>query len=279
MPDYLNFEPNFNDPQDVSSYDELPLWSALFGQLLFKYLPLRGSQAVLDIGYGTGFPLLDLALRLGPTCRVYGVDPWEAARRRALLKAARWEVSNAWPLPGDAAALPFRSGVFDLVVSNLGINNFSDPPAVLGEIHRVTGPRARLALTTNLVGTMQEFYAVYEATLLELGLEETLKTLQAHVAHRVTLQGMRSLFERSGFRMDVVHEETAVLRYADGSAFLNHFFIKRGFLPAWKAIPAPADLVAVFARLEAGLNRLAEERGELALTIPMAYIEAERIAL
>lgn len=277
MSNYLDFEPDFDDPQEVAGYDELPLWSALFGQLLFKYLPLRQHQAVLDIGYGTGFPLLDLALRLGPTCKVYGIDPWEAARQRALLKAARWQVSNAWPLPGDAAALPFRAGSFDLVVSNLGINNFSDPPAALKECWRVTAPNARLALTTNLVGTMQEFYAVYESTLLEMGMETAGQALRTHIAHRVTLESLADLFQRAGFRLAIVHEETAVLRYADGSALLNHFFIKRGFLPAWKAIPPAADLAAVFARLEAALNRLAGERGDLALTIPMAYVEAERI--
>jgi arsenite methyltransferase len=277
MPDYLAFQPDFNDPQEADSFDELPLWSAMFGLLLFKHLALRPDQVVLDIGYGTGFPLLELALRLGPTCRVYGVDPWGAARRRARLKAGLWQVGNAWPLPGDAAALPFRAGLFDLVVSNLGLNNFSDPATALQECGRVSKPGARLVLTTNLQGTMQEFYAVFETSLVELGQLQAVQALHKHVAHRATLQGLADLFQRAGFRLADIHEETGVLRYADGSAFLNHFFIKRGFMPAWKTIPDPAGLEAVFARLEANLNHLAQARGELALTIPMAYVEAEKV--
>ncbi len=277
MPAYLSFQPDFNDPQQAASYDELSLWSAMFGLLMFKHLPLRPGQVVLDVGYGTGFPLLELALRLGPTCKVYGIDPWEAARRRAREKAGLWQVPNAWPLPGDAAALPFPAERFDLVVSNLGLNNFSDPLAALQECRRVCRPSARLVLTTNLQGTMQEFYAVFENTLLELEQFQAVQALRKHVAHRATLKGMAELFQRTGFQLADVHEESAVLRYADGSAFLNHYFIKRGFMPAWKEIPAPANLEPVFTRLEAALNRLAQERGELALTIPMAYVEAVRI--
>jgi len=276
--DYLDYEPDFDDPLEVDSYDEVSLWGGMFGEMLFKYLPLRHDQAVLDLGYGLGFPLLDLAQRLGPTCRVYGIDPWGAARRRARFKAARWQVTNAWPLPGDAAALPFAAETFDLVVSNLGVNNFADPLAALLECGRVTRPGDCLALTTNLQGTMREFYEVYEAVLAEMGLDKALEALRKNVAHRATVAGLDELFQRAGFHIAIVHEQTGLLRYADGSAFLNHFFIKRGFLPDWKEIPEPAHRVEVFARLEAQLNRLAEARGELALTIPMAYVEAERIS-
>lgn len=57
----------------VDAYDELPLWSALFGALLLRHVPLRPARVALDIGCGTGFPLLELALRLGPTAHVYAI--------------------------------------------------------------------------------------------------------------------------------------------------------------------------------------------------------------
>ena len=37
----------------------------------------------------------------------------------------------------DGAALPFPDRTFDLIVSNLGVNNFSSPMATLGECSRV----------------------------------------------------------------------------------------------------------------------------------------------
>jgi ubiquinone/menaquinone biosynthesis C-methylase UbiE len=61
--------------------------------------------------------------------------------------------------------MSFADGTFDLLVSNLGINNFDDPPAVLCECRRVARPGAKLALTTNLQGHMQQLYGLYAQVL------------------------------------------------------------------------------------------------------------------
>ena len=140
--DYLTFAVDLNAPESVSVYDELSLWSAMFGLLLLRHIPLRHGMQVLDVGCGTGFPLFELAQRLGSTSRVYGLDPWEAALNRAKRKAQLWNVRNAELGQGDAAVMPFRNGQFDLIVSNLGLNNFDDPEAVLAECWRVTKPSA-----------------------------------------------------------------------------------------------------------------------------------------
>ena len=60
------------------------------------------------------------------------------------------------------------------------------------------------------------------------------------------------------------------MRFADGAALLNHHFIKLGFLDAWKKM-VPGNEQAIFSEL---LRRM---DGELHLTIPMAYVEAEVI--
>lgn len=276
MGDYLSATFDLSQPENVSVYDELPLWSALFGRLLFKHLPMRRGMTVLDLGYGTGFPLLELAERLGTDCRVYGIDPWEPAQERALSKARSWQVGNVEALAGDAAVLPFPDDMFDLIVSNLGLNNFDDPTAAMRECFRVARPGARLVLTTNLQGHMCEFYEVFEATLLEMGLHALMPALQAHVAHRATVESATALFEAAGFRLCSTHQENEVLRYLDGSAFLRHHFIRLGFLGGWKALLPPEALHVVFVELEKNLNRRAEAQGELAMTIPMAYFEGEK---
>ena len=129
MQDYLAFRLDLEDAEVVSAYDELPLWSAMFGLLLLAHLPLRRHTTVLDVGHGTGFPAIELAERLGSTCRVHGIDRWGMALNRARHKAQVRGVENVRLWQGDAAAMPFRDGEFDLVVSNLGINNFSDRDA------------------------------------------------------------------------------------------------------------------------------------------------------
>ena len=274
--DYLTFAVDLNAPETVSVCDELPLWSAMFGLLLLRHVSMSKGIQVLDVGCGTGFPLLELAQRLGSTSTVYGIDPWETAINRAKLKAQLWKVHNVHINKGDAAAMPFPDGQFDLIVSNLGINNFDDPEAVLAECWRVSKPSARMVLTTNLKGHMQEFYAVFESTLLDFGNERAVNALKRHVDHRATLEGIAALFKRTGFRLAKVHEESATLRFVDGSAFLRHYFIELAFLDAWKSVLDAGEREAVFARLEANLNNLAKA-SELALTIPMAYIEGERV--
>jgi precorrin-6B methylase 2 len=63
----------------AANYDELPPWSAPFGQVILDRVPLRRGQTVLDIGAGTGFLTIELAQRGGNDSRVIAVDPWAEA--------------------------------------------------------------------------------------------------------------------------------------------------------------------------------------------------------
>jgi arsenite methyltransferase len=278
MQDYLTFQVDLDAQETVSTIDELSLWSAMCGLLLLKHIPLRRNITVLDVGCGTGFPLLELAQRLGPTCPVYGIDPWETALNRARLKAQVWNVRNVEIGTGKAEHMPFPEGQFDLVVSNLGINNFDDPAAALAECWRVSKPSAKIALGTNLKGHMAEFYQVFGSTLVGLGNWKAIEALTGHMASRVTLDGLTALVEQAGFKLSSVSEESAVMRFSDGSALLRHYFIKLGFLDAWKSVLDPAEQEETFSRLEADLNSRAEDAGELSLTIPFAYVEADKMS-
>ncbi len=270
----LNIPLDLNAPEVVDTYDELPLWSALFGVLLLQHVPLRRGIVALDIGCGTGFPLLELAQRLGPTARVVGIDPWKAALNRARRKAQIWGVRNVSVVPADAAALPLPDASVDLIVSNLGVNNVVDIGVVLRECRRVARPEATIALTTNLVGHMREFYEIFTDLLRRDHHDAALNRLEAHIAHRATVSGLTAQLQGAGFTVGRVVEDELPLRFADGTALLQHSFIKLAFLPAWLDVVEPHRQRATFERLEAALNALAVSRGELLLTIPCAYIEA-----
>ena len=150
-------------------YDELPLWSAPFGLLLLDRVPMKSGLTILDVGAGTGFLTLELAQRCGPDARVIAVDPWKAGMSRLRRKLDHLGVGNVVLIEQDATAIELPDASIDLVVSNLGINNFENASAVLESCFRVAKPGARLLLTTNLAGHMSEFYDVYRATLIELG--------------------------------------------------------------------------------------------------------------
>ncbi|ETX07981.1 class I SAM-dependent methyltransferase [Candidatus Entotheonella palauensis] len=277
MTDYLNFTYNTGDPDFVSAYDELTLWSSMFGLMLLEHIPLATDiRKVLDVGCGTGFPILELAQRLGPTCTVVGIDPWQAALERLRHKAGVQGVENIEIHEGDAAAMPFAADEFDMIVSNLGINNFADPEACFRECARVLKPTGRFVLTTNLRGHMHEFYDAYAETLRVLGMAEATAALQEQQSERTTIEDLQTLFERTGFRMHQVHARSMTIRYASGTAMLRHYFIKLSFLNGWKKVVAEADRRRVFSELEARLNRAAETAGGLDVTIPMAYVEGEK---
>jgi arsenite methyltransferase len=261
---------NLNDSQVVEAYDDVPLWSAMAGQILLRYLPLAPEMSVLDVGCGTGFPTLELAQRLGPAASVTGIDPWAAALARARRKAKIWGIENVTFIDGDATAMPFRDRSFDLIVSNLGLNNFTEPAAALAECRRVSRPGAHIALTTNLQGTMAEFYAIFR-TMLNAS---AAAALDAHIAHRATIARIFALLQQTRFQPTYKAEESITLRFANGTALLWHSFIRLGFLPGWRGVVAETECAEVFERLRAALDAHAAKHGGLELNVPMAYVEA-----
>jgi ubiquinone/menaquinone biosynthesis C-methylase UbiE len=266
-------EIDLNDPKVVEIYDDLPLWSAMAGQLLLRYLPLAPELRVLDVGCGTGFPTLELAQRLGPAASVIGIDPWAAAIARARRKAKILGVNNVTFIDGDATAIPFPHSSFDLIVSNLGLNNFSDPLTALTECRRVARPGSCLALATNLQGTMAEFYAIFRSVLNAPAAE----ALDTHVAQRATIPGIFALMERTGFQPGRSVEERMAVRFANGTALLQHSFIRLGFFPAWRSLVMDAEWPEVFERLRAALDAHAAQHDWLQLTVPMAYVEGRAV--
>jgi len=263
--------PDFGD-----FYDELPLWSAPFGLMLLDQVPLKPGISILDVGAGTGFASLELAQRCGPTSTVIAVDPWQPVVARLRRKLQHLGLINVRVLEQDAAALDLPAESIDLVVSNLGINNFADPEAVLKTCWRVMKPGAGIVLTTNLEGHMQEFYEIYRQTLIALGFTDRLEAFEKHIHHRATIDSVTQLLIRADFDLVEVTRSAFRMRFADGSSLLRHHFIRFGFLPAWKEVVQPADIEMTFSELEKQLNEAALASGELSLTIPMACIAARK---
>jgi len=249
-------------PEFGDLYDELPLWSAPFGLMLLDRLPLVPGSVIVDVGAGTGWLSLELAQRSGLGTTVHAVDPWGAACARLRRKIALIGLANVFVHEQDAASLPLPSSTADLVVSNLGVNNFENAPAVLAECFRVLRPGGRIFLSTNLVGHMAEFYDVFRSVLPTTHLD----ALEGHIAHRATVPRVQAQLAAAGFVPGAVTEGSFQLRYADGEALLRHWFIRFGFLPAWIEVAgehAEAAMQTIASRLD----------GEVALTVPMACIE------
>ncbi len=265
-----------DDPSILSAQDDFPLWSAPFGLVLLDHVQLKPKIKVLDVGFGSGFPLLELAQRLGDSSTVYGIDPLKAAHERTRYKMNVLNVKNVQLVQGDASSMVFQENTFDLIVSNLGINNFDDPQKVFAECYRVARPRAQIALTTNPKGHMDTFYSVFAKTLRELRMADIINDLAVHIDHRLTQDTICDYLEHSGFKITGKHQDSFRLRFLDGSAFLNHSLIRYGFLDEWKWLVPARDQKKVFKKLEENLNRVSERKGELELTIPIGYVEGNK---
>ena len=151
------------NPTHLAVYDELPLWSAPFGLALLDRVRLGRGLRALDIGCGTGFPLIELAERLGLRATVVGIDPWKLACERIEEKCRVYGVENASVVCAPAERLPFEEGRFDLIVSNNGLNNVADPAVVLAECHRTSRRGAQLVMTWNLPASMALFIVMAPA--------------------------------------------------------------------------------------------------------------------
>lgn len=278
MPDFLRFTCDLNDPATTSAIDECSLWGARFGLFLLDQLTLQPDMNILDLACGTGFPLFELAHICGPSCRVTGVDTWKEGIERARAKQQIYQLPNVQLLEADGEQLPLQDHTFDLIVSNLGINNFAHPSVVFAECFRVAKPAAHIALTTNTIGHMAEFYEIFRQTLLELQKPVYLERLREEEAHRGTKESVREQLSAAGFRIVKVKEDQFQLRYLNGSAFFNHWLTKLGFLESWRQVVDQDDEEQVFTLLEHKLNQLASEHGELRMTVPMLYVEGEKSA-
>ncbi len=267
---------DYTAPEFGDLHDELSLWSAPFGLSLLDRVPIKSGLTILDVGAGTGFLTIELAERCGPGTRVIAVDPWKSAMDRLRRKIDQRHLDNIRLLEQDASTIDMPDASVDVIVSNLGINNFENPGAVLQECSRLAKPNATLLLTTNLAGHMAEFYEVYREVLINTGQRDRLAALEAHINHRGTTESVGSLLQEAGFKVVDVIASSFRMRFADGSALLRHHFIRLGFVQAWKSIAAADSVEKTFERLEKELNTIAAKHGELALTIPMACFVARR---
>ena len=171
-----------NNPDVVPFLDELPFWSAPFGLDLLERVKPGMHLNVLDVGTGTGFPLIELAMRLGKTCKFYGIDPSEAVLERARKKADFYGLNNVTFLNSKAEHTPFSASFFHLIVSNNGFNNVDNLELALKESYRIAAPRCQFLMTMNTAGTMIEFYRLFEEVLREEGLSDAVQKMKQHIA-------------------------------------------------------------------------------------------------
>jgi SAM-dependent methyltransferase len=106
---------------------------------------------VLDVGGGFGGPARTLAVEFG--CRVTSLDLTESYVRAARMLTARMRLDDRVTHEvGNALALPFPDGSFDLVWTQNSGMNIADKERLYAGFHRVLRPGGRLALQEPMAG-------------------------------------------------------------------------------------------------------------------------------
>lgn len=114
-------------------------------------LNLQKGEIVLEIGYGTGSTLVEMAQAVGDTGKVYGIDLTPKMVELAKNRLMRQDLlKNVEIREGDAREMPYTDQTFDAVylASTLELFDTPDIPKVLKEIKRVLKPTGRICVVS-----------------------------------------------------------------------------------------------------------------------------------
>jgi SAM-dependent methyltransferase len=129
---------------DAEEQARLAKLGELTDEAFVRFLEVRPADVVLDVGSGLGNLARRVAL-LVPQGEVQGVE----RSADQLAKATRCAAPNVRFLQGDAQALPFDDGRFDVAYCRYLLEHVGDPARALREIRRVLKPGGKVFAQEN----------------------------------------------------------------------------------------------------------------------------------
>lgn len=137
--------------EDLAPIDEFHIRGRAATLELARAAGLDASKRVLDVGSGVGGTSRCLAKEFG--CRVTGIDLTDEYCRAAAMLSAKVGLTDLVDYrQGDATALPFADGEFDVVWTEHVAMNIPDKPRLYKEMYRVLKPGGTLAVYDVLAG-------------------------------------------------------------------------------------------------------------------------------
>lgn len=255
----------------VEIYDEVPLWSAPFGNMLLTHIPMQANWTIVDLGFGTGFPLIELAQRFGESSKIIGVDIWEAAMDRVRKKKERLELTNIELVHKKASTVSLADDSIDLVCSNLGVNNFENRASVFQNVYRMLKKNGHFCFTTNDQNTFKELFVLFEKAFINLDINRC--PLQKYIESRVNIKLLVEQLKKEGFRLNKQLENTSYLRFVSSKAIFNHSLIRIAFLSTWQNMVPKEKWSSFIDMVSSYIDELIAGKGEFRMTIPMVYLD------
>lgn len=116
-----------------------------------RKLAAASGMRILEIGFGTGHCLVELARAVGPGGRVFGIDLSDKMCEIASQLVEEEGVADRVELRrGDASQLPYDDASLDRIFMSFVLELFDTPeiPKVLAECRRVLKPGGRLVVVS-----------------------------------------------------------------------------------------------------------------------------------
>ncbi len=145
--------------QAKQSYDKISRFYDYFAgvfekeyrNMALERLNIIRGETVLEIGFGTGHCLKQMAESVGENGKVYGIDI-----SSGMLEVSKQRLEETGLLDrvelycGDALEMPYEDNKFDAVFMSFALELFDTPeiPEILGKIKRVSKPNGRLGVVS-----------------------------------------------------------------------------------------------------------------------------------
>ncbi len=201
-------------------YDDeiLPIWAQRFGRLI-----VRG---------------LEIARKMDEQSRMIAIDSSSAlldvARKKADEHPGRQRIFfRTEPV---RPRLPFTADVFDIVYSNLGLDEFPNVTKALRDFARVAKPGGRVLATLPLAGSWQEFHDIYREVLVKQDKGTLIERLDRYVAALPDAAVAEGWLHSVGLDGAKVEVEAFTLLFRSAREFFFAPVVEYGPLPQWKAI-------------------------------------------
>lgn len=158
---------------------------------VLKALDLRAGEQVLDIGSGPGLLAYEMAVSVGQSGRVCGIDTSEdmlAMSRKRCADKPWTEFKKA-----DAAELPYQNDSFDAAVSTQVYEYVPDIPAALTGLYRVMRPGSRVLIIDTDYGSL------IIHTKDQVRMERVLSAWNEHFVHATLPRSLSRQLREAGF--------------------------------------------------------------------------------